>query len=79
MVISRVHLMRLSDHVIVEGVLGVDLVEAEIGDFLDSLEVEVAFDHRRLCNKELKDDKEANNRVSIEFKSFVVIFTACAW
>ena len=59
MVVAGVHLVRLCDHVVEELVVLVDLEEAQIGNFLDALEVEVTLYHLRLRDEELENDEEA--------------------
>ena len=59
MVVAGVHLVRLGDHVVEELVFLVDLEEAQIGNFLDALEVEVTFNHLRLRDEELENDEKA--------------------
>ena len=51
MIVTRVDLMRLRDHVVVKLVTLINFVEAQIRDFLDSFEVKVALNHRWLRHK----------------------------
>ena len=56
MVIARVNLVRLCDHVVVEAILLVDFEESQIRHLLNALEIEVSLNHGWLRHEQLKND-----------------------
>ena len=77
-VVPCVYLVGLRDHVIEKAILLINFEEAQIRYLLNTLEVQITFNHSRLGHEELEDYEEANDRVTIELEALIVILTTSA-
>ena len=70
----------LVDHILKEMLFLVDLEEVHVGHLLDSVEVKVAFfELVFLGQKQLQDDEETDDGVTVKLKTFIIIISVGIW